>query len=572
MSFLWGKAFCQGEFRWGNADSFSDALEINSLESFKKYLDIVQIKFCLLKEWSTQSQYPIIEHRELLPSFEAELLEYKQLPGFSMVAFARPLESFNEIFQYDILHPCYDVERVSTSNADKAKTNCITQNIQKFLARLPKKNQDAFRQRFQHMDISSLEIYPAVLPYLCHMDRAHVFATDIAGHYYLAGIFGSFPSDIDGEVKRFGLKIRKFQLGDNELYEQNRLFVYQFLMELYGFPVASERRTSAALFSRRLHKMGERFMVRVLGQSDRVITTIWNTGGNRPYPKVEKVALIRIEPGQKEVIERLREGNYFVDPEKHIAIIRIKYKQHRYNPDNVRQERALSVESQEIIHPLTGAILEDVNIIKDTSTIIVHLNDIVRGEYVGRIVYKRNELIENTDTEEKRLKFLFAWLSKNQRRLISYSDEFYSAMTKILDGYLHPTGEINLFDTHNDVYQDVLSKYAFIRQARMVKHLEDIISRNYKGVKLTYNKMLSEAVTLLRELKFELVTYFDQLAVSIIHHIEVILDDKYLRRKYIEVSKELLTPSGYEIRKNYGRLVSLHDTFVSIRDSRQNNI
>lgn len=568
MSFLWEKAFSQGEFPWKDVDYFSCKIDIDNLETFKHYLDFVQIKFCLLKEWSTQPQYPLIEHRELLPSFEAELLEYKELPGFSMVAFARPLESFNEIFQYDILHTCDPLNSIPGKEERELELKCIAHNIQTFLTRLPKNNQDAFKQRFQHVDISSLDYYPAILPYLCHMDRAHVFATDPLGYYYLAGIFGSFPSDIDGEIKRYGLKIRKFQLGNNSLYEQNRLFVYQFLMELYGFPVASERRTSAALFSRRLHKMGEHFMVRVLGQSDRVITTIWNNGGNRLYPRVEKVALIRVEPGQKEVIERLSKGSYFVDPKNYIAIIRIKYKQHRYNHDNVRQERALSVESQEIIHPLTGEVLEDVNIIKDTSTIILHLNDIVRGEYVGRIVYKRNELIENTETEEKRLKFLFAWLSKNQRRLVSYSDEFFTSMVKILEGYLHAPNHKDLFEEYSDLYHEVMNKYAYIRQARMVKHLEDIMSRNVKGVRISYNKMLLEAVKILRELKFELVTYFDQITATVIHHIETILDDRYLRRTYIENPKKELTPAGYEIRKNYGRLVSLHDTFLSIQSSR----
>lgn len=120
-----------------------------------------------------------------------------------------------------------------------------------------------------------------------------------------------------------------------------------------------------------------------------------------------------------------------------MVIIRISYKQHRYNADNVRQDRALSVERQELIHPLTGRVMPDVNVVKDTSTMILRLNDIVRGEYVGRAVYKLcNELVENTDTDEKRLKFLFAWLSKNQRRIIRYSEEFYNNTTKVLDAYL----------------------------------------------------------------------------------------------------------------------------------------
>ena len=41
-----------------------------------------------------------------------------------------------------------------------------------------------------------------------------------------------------------------------------------------------------------------------------------------------------------------------MDAEKRVVIIRISYKQHRYNADNVRQDRALSVERQELIHRL----------------------------------------------------------------------------------------------------------------------------------------------------------------------------------------------------------------------------
>ena len=57
------------------------------------------VKFCLLKPWCETENYPLVDSRDLLPSFEAELWNTKGLPGFSMVAFARPLESFSEIFQ-----------------------------------------------------------------------------------------------------------------------------------------------------------------------------------------------------------------------------------------------------------------------------------------------------------------------------------------------------------------------------------------------------------------------------------------------------------------------------------------
>ena len=93
---------------------------------------------------------------------------------------------------------------------------------------------------------------------------------------------------------------------------------------------------------------------------------------------------MKLDPEQKDLIRACEEGGFFVDAEKRVVIIRISYKQHRYNADNVRQDRALSVERQELIHPLTGRVMPDVNVVKDTSTMILRLNDIVRGEYVGR--------------------------------------------------------------------------------------------------------------------------------------------------------------------------------------------
>jgi len=78
--------------------------KLNSLLSLKKYLDLIHIRQCLIKPFLKTDDYPLVEARELLPSFESDLYEYENLPGFSLVALARPLEYFNEIFQFDILH------------------------------------------------------------------------------------------------------------------------------------------------------------------------------------------------------------------------------------------------------------------------------------------------------------------------------------------------------------------------------------------------------------------------------------------------------------------------------------
>ncbi len=392
-------------------------------------MDLIHIRFCLLKPYHEVSDYPPLDTRELLPSFDADLWEHKDLPGFSIVVFERPLNYFQEVFQYDNFHP------VGLPGQEISDSALMNRNMQTMQMRLPRALQEPLRQNFARKNITDLMLYPSLLPYMLEMDRAQVMSmlppSSPRKGFYLAGTYASFPSDLDTEIKRYGLRINKFAVGDNKMYETNRHFVYQHLMELHGFPIASERRTSSALFARRLHKMGERFMIRVLGQSDRVVTTFWNDGSHLQYPRVEKIALVALDPDM-EGLGILKRSGYLVDTERNVAIIRVRYRQHSYNAGNVRQARTLSVESHEVIHPLTGVPTAEVNILRNSGNMFLRLNDIVRGEFTGRVVYKRNEIVENTDTEEKRLKFLYAWLSKHQRRIIGYGDEFSVISVKSL--------------------------------------------------------------------------------------------------------------------------------------------
>jgi signal transduction histidine kinase len=398
------------------------------------------------------------------------------------------------------------------------------------------------------------------------MDRAHVLSKSFYGNYQLSGVFASFPSDMNGEIKRFGLRIGKFQMGNDELYQRNRNFVMQYLMELYGFPIASERRTSAALFSRRLHKAGENFLIRVLGQSDRVITTIWNDHLHSRYPSVEKITLVSIDKEQAEIINEIKEHNAFVDEKKRVIILRTLYKQHAFNKGNVRQDRALSIMSHEIIHPLTGKSITNINVLRSSTNLIIRLNDIIRGEYYGTVIYKKTELIENTDTEEKRLKFLYTWLSKHQRRIISYSDEFFLDLSKILEAYLT---KLNADDSSElrELVQENLNKYSFILQARKVRVLEEISTRKYKDKTLNYEQMITEALNIAKELRLESIHYFETIIESTLYEIDRILNNRYLLRNYIEKSENQLTARGLEIKKNYGKLIAVRDEIVSIQKS-----
>lgn len=571
MPIRWEEAFTQVEHlpSWSADGGISGILHVGSLQELKAFLDVAHIKHCLLKPYAEVRNYPLVEARELLPSFEVDLFEYKELPGFSLVAFERPINSFSEIFQFDRLYNVMDLPELDSDKACPLVNTVISQNIQTFRSRLPRRHHDGFLARFGGKDISYLENYPALIPFLLELERAHVLSMDAHGEFYLSGMYGSLPSDLDAEIKRFGLKARKFRPGDSTLYERNRLFVYQFLMELYGFPIVSERRTSAALFARRLQRQGEKFLVRVLGQSDRTITTMWSHPTRaRHYPRVEKTALVAVHPEQKEAIKALKDGGWFADPRKKVVILRVIYRQHRFNPMNVRQDRALSVLRQEIIHPLTGQVRTDVNIIKDTSNMVLKLTDIVRGEHTGMVTYKRQELVQDTDTHEKRLKFLHVWLTKHQRRIIGYSDEFYAQVVKVLDSYLLSPDNFDAFNDLHELYQEVWANYSYIQQARKVRLLEDLLSRNYRGKQISYKEMLEVSTEVMNDLKYEIVNYFGSLVEHVLRIGEQMLADRYLVRNYADKKDDDLTPYGQSIKKLYRRLVAIMDEFRSVRRAR----
>lgn len=561
----WQDVFSADGHQWLNANELSEPVALSSLTELKAFLDAAHIRLCLAKPFQENKNYPLVESRELLPSFDSDMYEHKSLPGFSLVAFARPLDCFSEIFQYDSLHSV-TVSKDGTSCP--LENQVVEQNLLTLSGRLSRNLQTEFRERFKSFDTSLLDHYPALLPYLLNMDRAQVMAWDSDKLFHLAGVFASFPSDIDSELKRFGMRIGKFAFGDSGMYERNRMFVYQFLMELYGFPIVSERRTSAALFARKLHKMGERFLLRVLGQTDRVLTTYISDGEESRYPRVEKTALVALDEDQREAIETIGSQGYFLDSERRVVIMRIIYRQHRYNANNVRQDRALSVARQEVLHPLSGKPLPGLNIVKDAGNMFLRLNDIVRGEFQGRIVYKRTEIVENTDTDEKKLKFLYSWLLKHQRRMIGYSDEFFSRVEKVLTGYLRAPEKTETFDSLRELYQEVQARLGYIQQARKVRVLEDLTVRQFRGSRVPYRKMMAEAARFTAGLQYEIVNFFPDLVETILLCLDHIIRDRYLQRTYIEPPQRDLTAAGLEIRKNYGRLVSLRDAIASVRKAR----
>jgi hypothetical protein len=572
MSIFWEQAFTRTPgIIWQDHWTLKETPALTSLEDLRRFLDVAHIKFCLIKPYFETANYPLVEARELLPSFDLDIFEYRHLPGFSMVALARPLSYFEEIFQFDILHPLQGHSENIEHPLSPLKNDVVRLNQLTFQNRLPRQMLDEFQYCFSECDISNLEHYPRILSFLTHMERGHVFSLSPSKEFILSGINASFPSDLDTELKRFGLRIGKFQVGDNLCYERNRNFVYQFLMELHGFPIVSERRTAAALFARRLFKLGEEFLVRVLGQSDRTLTTIFKHPQSKNYPRVDKTALVRLDAEQADLADHLSELGAFVDEQERVIILRVTYRQHRYDANNVRQDRALSVLRQEIIHPLTGEVCCEANVIKDISNMLLKLNDIVKGEFFGKISFKKTEVVENTDTHEKRLKVLYSWLSKHQRRIIGYSDDFYSGVTKILDGYLFNPDNLDVFNALQGLYNDVWSQYSFIRQAHRVRILEDLVLRSRKTQALSWLDMLQQVNDNLQELKFELLPYFDELVEKVIVLSDKILRNSYLNKRYVQNKDEDSSDYGIRVKKQFGRLVGLVDELKNIRKQRMDN-
>ena len=550
----------------------SGSTNLSRMADLREFLDKVHIHSCLIRPYFEQPDYPLVDPRELLPSFEADQYEYKNLPGFSMVVLNRRLESFQEIFQFDLLHSLLDSSDLDMHLMKDLQPLIQAQNLQTIQTHLPKDMLEIFKGQFAKKNVIDLHNYTDLMPYVLEMDRAHVIALDEMDHFYLAGVYASFPSELDSEIKYFGLRLGKFTHGDNVMYERNRLFVYQYLMELYGFPIVAERRTSSALFARRLFKMGEDFMIRVLGQSDRTITTISTMEGDNTFLQVEKMALVSLDHEEDETMERLRRRGFFVDPKRRVIILKVTYQQHKYHPHNIREERALSVAKQEVIHPVTSEVLDTINVLKDTYYIFLRLNDIVRGEHQGRILYNRHELVEYTDTDEKKLKFIHYWLSKNQRRLISYSNDFYAKLQKVLEDYLSQVEGAGMSSGLEGLLREVLVKYSYINQARQVRRLEEMLERSLSNRRLNYLDMLKGFNALLEDLKFKIMDYFEELISAILTIGEKVQNNSYLCKNYIEKNDHDLTDYGREVKKQYAYFAVLMTVFQNYQESRRKRL
>ncbi len=504
-------------------DSLSGKREIKDLFTLKAVMEYCQVEAGLLKPYA--KDYPVIESRELQPPFDPCLWEHLGLPGFSMLALDRTLNYQAECFQFDLLHDPRTNER--PQQIKRA-------NLEAFLERLPRRFHGEAEKRLGRVDITRLKHYPAVLNFILVMDRAHVVALSPEGGYRLLGFYASFPSDLDREIKRFGFRIGKFRLHDNALYQANRLFVYRYLMELFGFPISSERRTSAAMFARQLSNQNENYFISVLGNSDRVLTFISSRGRER-WPLVEKIALVSLETEDEALRGRLMREGFFVDAQRGVVLFKVTYAQHQYNLENIMEDRALSVVAQAVLHPRTGRPLE-LDLLRTERSRLIRLNDIVRGEHEGQIIYRGQEIIHGTEDVLSRLKFLAAWLTKHRRHLLNYAPKNFDHVIRTLESFLRDEDMKAEFKNFSVSHQEVVALMDTLKQEYEVLTLKRIIQPSDKQRSPTYEEKLALLLNFLSHER-ELCEYERGVFDKLMFFCDKVVGSPYFLRRYVKTKQ-----------------------------------
>jgi len=492
------------------------------LKEIIRILEYVHIEAGLLAAYN--NDYPLVESRELVPSFDAPFIEYKNLPAFSMLVLDRAISYQDEGFQFDMLPP----------EGSPPDPGIAAQNRQTLRERLPRNLVPELEKYLGRKSPTPFYRYTILLPLLLEMDRGHLIARGPNGSFHLGGVFASFPSDLDGEIKRFGRQIGKFVPGDNDSYAQNRQFVYRFLMEQSGFAICGERHTSAALFARRLMRRKESFAIKVLGQSDRTITTLTSLYGKTGLPKIQKVALTQAKGCSKEGQRRLEEDGFLVDAKRKAVILKVTYTQHSYHPDNVLEDRSLSVLRQEVIHPFTGQALE-LDVLGLGRDRLLMLNDIVRGEHLGSIVYQDKEEIHGTADMASRLKFLLAWLKKHWHILADYSPDTFERVSKVIGSFLDDVDLQKDFQRVPDLHQMLEKALPDMRLAHRLRLLEKLVQNraDASGRQLQHVHIMIILVHVLSQEGDQLAEKHPRALDKLLHICEKQLGNSYLKRRYL---------------------------------------
>ena len=96
---------------------------------------------------------------------------------------------------------------------------------------------------------------------------------------------------------------------------------------------------------------------------------------------------------------------------------------------------------------------------------LLALNDIIRGEFEGSIVFDRNEQVTGTRDLRSRMKFLAAWLDKHRHILADYSPDNFERIQKIVHSFFESPEMQNDFYRHEDLVARARKSLAELRVA-----------------------------------------------------------------------------------------------------------
>jgi hypothetical protein len=190
----------------------------------------------------------------------------------------------------------------------------------------------------------------------------------------------------------------------------------------------------------------------------------------------------------------------------------------------------MSILRQEIIHPHHGGRDPHLNILKDTKRTLKEITDIVRGEHKGYITYKRSDLIISTKTHEERLKFLSAWLTKNQRRLGAYGQETFEAVQKLLHNYLAKRELREVFTKHRKLHREVVHHLTYLSQVQQLQPLEKLTQPGKRQKGMGPSQRLALALEFLEDNQDKLPYFYPELFGKACHLFDQIASYPYFKK------------------------------------------
>ena len=211
---------------------------------------------------------------------------------------------------------------------------------------------------------------------------------------------------------------------------------------------------------------------------------------------------------------------------------------------------------QQIIHPQTGeALATDVLGLGQDRMLL--LNDIVRGEHDGSILYKGRYPVSGTADHKTRLKFLSAWLGKHRAILADYSPDNFEMTSRIINSYLQAPEKQEIFENSPELYAEVKAAAANLRVAHRLRLLEKMVNTksDHSGRRLQHSHILIILVHILSTEGDSFAEHHPRSLEKLLNICRRELSNRYLRKRYL--SKEPANRKEREILGEYRLLERL---------------